>query len=118
VSTPARPADRPSDRALWNAVVVTLRERVVPALDGGSTEDVALLVDRLAVLAEYARDRGPGRAAELDTELRRLVGDDDVVAVLCDPGDDRRTAVRELLRADLDRSIATEAGLLGSLGFV
>lgn len=95
--------------------MVTLREQVAPEL---ADPTVRTTVERLVALAEYARDRGPDDRADLDDALRGVVGDDDVVDVLCDPDDERRPAVRTLLRDSLARSIEVEAGLLDSLGFV
>jgi hypothetical protein len=99
---------RPSDRALWTAVVETLRRDVLPHLDDTVAHRTA---SRLVALATYARDRDGSRPATVAAAVHRLVGDADAVEVLLDPTDPRRGALRRLLVDDLDHALAEERPL-------
>ena len=82
---------RPSERALWHAVVETLRDGVLPHV----TDDHATLqAQRLIGLAMYARDRGDDPQPHRDHAIEALIGDDDPAAVLADPTDPRRRGCR------------------------
>lgn len=100
---------RPTDHALWTAVIETLTDTVLPAL----TEPHARLqAERLVGLAHYARDRGPDPTPERLEQVRALIGGDDPVDVLTDPDDPRRGELRGLLTRHLDDDLATEQILL------
>ncbi len=87
---------RPSDRALWHAVVETLRDGVLPHV---TDEHAALQTQRLVGLATYARDRG-----------------DDPATVLANAADPRRQRLQSLLVSHLDADLAVEHVLLVHFG--
>jgi hypothetical protein len=101
--------DRPSDHALWTAVIETLRSAVRPHVD---EPFAALQTDRLIGLATYARDRRPDPTDERRAAVTGLVGGDDPAAVLLDPTDSRAPALRRLLVRHLDADLEDEAVLL------
>jgi hypothetical protein len=106
---PDRAADRPSDDALWTAVIETLRTAVLPHVG----EPFAVLqTQRLIGLASYARDRGDDPSEHRRAAIAALIGDDDVTAVLLDPNDLRGDRLRALLVHHLDADLASEAVLL------
>jgi len=94
---------------LWSAVIETLRSAVLPHVD---EPFAALQTQRLIGLATYARDRGADPTDHRNDEIRALIGDDDVTAVLLDPHDARGDRLRALLVSHLDADIADEAVLL------
>lgn len=101
--------DRPSERALWTAVIETLRSGVLPYVDDPFA---ALQTRRLIGLAAYARDRADDPTAHRAAAIRALIGDDDVTAVLLDASDPRGDRLRAVLSEHLDADIADEAVLL------
>ena len=104
---------RPSDRALWHAVVETLRDGVLPHV---TDPHAALQTERLIGLAMYARDRGDDPQAHRDHAIEALIGDDDPATVLADVDDPRRARLQALLVAHLDADLATEHVLLTHFG--
>ena len=107
--------DRPSDVALWRAVVHTLRAHLdVP------DETDRRQVERLLALAEYATSRGPDPSAARRAELRELLGRSagapdaarSISDVLLDGADPRRAALRAALVAHVDQELATVEVLL------
>jgi hypothetical protein len=101
--------DRPSERALWTAVIETLRSGVLPYV---GDPFAALQTRRLIGLAAYARDRADDPSAHRAAAIRALIGDDDVTAVLLDGSDPRGERLRAVLSEHLDADIADEAVLL------
>jgi hypothetical protein len=101
---------QPSDRAMWHAVAATLTA-VVPSVDDVHARRT---LERLAAMAAYARDRRVDAAPELAGRVVALVGTDDPSAVLADPADDRRAALRRLLVHDLDQRLHEEQPLLAA----
>ncbi len=104
---------RPSDPALWHAVVETLRDDILPHV---SDAHAALQTQRLIGLAMYARDRGDDPRTHRDHAIEALLGDDDPTAVLADAADPRRTRLQALLVAHLDADLAIEHVLLTHFG--
>lgn len=101
--------DRPTEHALWTAVIETLRSGVLPHVDDAFA---ALQTQRLIGLATYARDRCADPTEHRRTAIHALIGDDDVTAVLLDTSDPRAERLRAVLSAHLDADIADEAVLL------
>jgi hypothetical protein len=104
---------RPSDRALWHAVVETLREGVLPHV---TDEHAALQTQRLIGLALYARDRGDDPQPHRDHAIEALIGGDDPAVVLADATDPRRPRLHALLVTHLDADLAAEQVLLTHFG--
>jgi hypothetical protein len=101
--------DRPSEHALWTAVIETLRSSVLPHVDDAFA---ALQTQRLIGLAIYARDRGADPSEHRRAAIHALIGDDDPTTVLLDTSDPRAERLRATLSAHLDADIADEAVLL------
>jgi hypothetical protein len=108
-------AVRPSERALWTAVIRTLDESIRPSVADAATVHQ---IDRVIALATYARERDVDRARATAEHVARIVGADDVVDVLSDPGDARREPLRRVLRDELQRCLDEERVLLRGFGFV
>ncbi len=104
---------RPSDRALWHAVVETLRDGVLPHVADGHA---ALQTQRLIGLAMYARDRGDDPQPHRDHAIEALIGGDDPAVVLADVADPRRLRLQALLTTYLDADLAAEHVLLTHFG--
>ena len=104
---------RPSDRALWHAVVETLRDGVLPHV---TDEHAALQTQRLIGLAMYARDRGDDPQPHRDHAIEALIGSDDAATVLADAADPRRPRLQSLLVSHLDADLAVEHVLLAHFG--
>jgi hypothetical protein len=104
---------RPSERALWHAVVETLRDSVLPHV---ADDHAAMQTQRLIGLATYARDRGDDPQPHRDHAIEALIGADDPTAVLADPTDPRRPRLQSLLVAHLDADLAAEHVLLTHFG--
>jgi hypothetical protein len=104
-----RGTDRPSEHALWTAVIETLRTAVLPHV---ADPFAAVQTQRLIGLARYARDRGDDPAPHRHAAIVALIGDDDVTAVLLDDADPRRERLGALLVQHLDDDLAAEAALL------
>ncbi len=107
------PPTRPSERALWHAVVETLRDAVLAHV---ADPYAVLQTERLIGMATYARDRGDDPTPHRDHAIEALIGADDPVAVLADPADPRRERLRALLVAHLGDDMATERVLLQHFG--
>jgi hypothetical protein len=101
--------NRPSERALWNSVIETLRDTVLAHVD---EPYAALQTRRLIGLAMYARDRGVDPSATRAAAIAALIDDGDPATVLLDPNDARRVALRQLLMTHLDEDLASEQVLL------
>jgi hypothetical protein len=106
-------ATRPSERALWHAVVETLRDAVLPHVGDAYA---VLQTERLIGMATYARDRGDDPTPHRDHAIAALIGDDDPLAVLTDAADPRRERLRALLVAHLGLDLTTERVLLEHFG--
>ena len=104
---------RPSDRALWHAVVETLRDGVLPHV---TDEHAALQTERLIGMATYARDRGDDPQPHRDHAIEALIGSDDPATVLADAADPRRPRLQSLLVSHLDADLAVEHVLLAHFG--
>ena len=104
---------RPSDRALWHAVVETLRNDVLSHVNDAHA---ASQTQRLIGLAMYARDRGDDPQPHRDHAIEALIGSDDPAAVLADATDPRRPRLRSLLVTYLDADLTIEHVLLTHFG--
>jgi hypothetical protein len=100
---------RPSDHALWSAVIETLRHTVLPRV---AEPYAALQTQRVIGLATYARDRGDDPTGAREAAIADLVGRDDPSSVLLDVDDPRSEPLRRLLMAHLAADLATERVLL------
>ena len=107
------PATRPSERALWHAVVETLRDAVLPHV---ADPYAVLQTERLIGMATYARDRGIDPLPHRQHAIEAVIGDDDPATVLTDASDPRGERLRALLVAHLDHDLATERVLLEHFG--
>ncbi len=101
--------DRPSEHALWRAVVGTLRAVVLDHVDDPYAR---VQTERLIDLAEYALERGPDPTAARRAAVAELLSGDDPTVVLLTEDDPRRPALRALLRTHLDEDLADEERLL------
>jgi hypothetical protein len=104
---------RPSDRALWHAVVETLRDDVLSHV---TDAHAASQTQRLIGLAMYARDRGDDPQPHRDHAIEALIGSDDPATVLADAADPRRPRLQSLLVSHLDADLAVEHVLLTHFG--
>jgi len=104
---------RPSDRALWHAVVETLRNDVLSHV---TDAHAASQTQRLIGLAMYARDRGDDPQPHRDHAIEALIGSDDPAVVLADATDPRRSRLQSLLVTHLDADLTNEHVLLTHFG--